>query len=360
MKCAEKTETQPVAPGAGGAKPVAPDRPGLRAWNRGGICLLILILAVASQFLSSSHLALLTTVTIYAFAGMGLNLLTGNAGLISIAHAAFMGVGAFSAAFLTQNLGVPALISILLAGLIAAAAGLLFGLPSLRLKGVYLVMASFSAQIILYWFFEQARWLTGGEDGRFVERPVLFGINLEAGNRYYLLVLIFAVLGGLAYSNLLRTRMGRAFAAVRENPRAAEIMGVNLFQTKLTAFAVSTFYAGVAGALMAWYLEFVAIQAFTLFVSVQLLALVIIGGLGTLAGAILGAIFIVLVPEALDSFARAMDWEPGRMASIRQGVFGLLVVTFLLYEPRGMARSWRRFTTFAFLRADSALRRQRR
>ncbi len=312
----------------------------------------VLALAVASQFLTSTQLALLTMITIYALSGMGLNLLTGNTGLISIAHAAFMGVGAFSAAYLNQNLGVPALVSIFLAGLIAAAAGLLFGLPSLRLKGVYLVMASFSAQIILYWFFEQARWLTGGEDGRFVARPVFLGIDLQAGNRYYLLVLLFAVAGAIAYTNILRTRAGRAFAAVRENPRAAEIMGINLFRTKLAAFAVSTFYAGVAGALLAWYLEFVAIQAFHLFVSVQLLALVIIGGLGTLSGAILGAVFIVMIPETLDSLARGFGLEAGQMAPVRQGIFGLLIVLFLLYEPRGMAHIWRRFTGYISLKTN--------
>lgn len=340
------------------AASIPPENRIVRTWNRGGIAVLIAVLAIASQFLSGSQLALLTMITIYAFSGMGLNLLTGNAGLISIAHAAFMGVGAFSAAFLTHNLGVPALPSIILAGFIAGTVGLLFGLPSLRLTGVYLVMASFSAQIILYWFFEQARWLTGGEDGRFVERPVVLGMDLHSGDRYYLLVLAFAVLGGIAYSNILRTRAGRAFAAVRENPRAAEIMGINLFRTKLAAFAVSTFYAGVAGALMAWYLEFVAIQAFNLFVSIQLLALVIIGGLGTLSGAILGAVFIVIVPEVLDGLASRFGLDAGQMAPIRQGIFGLLVVVFLLYEPFGLARSWRRLTRFAFLKMDGLVRKR--
>lgn len=315
--------------------------------QRGGMIVLVITLAIVSQFLSSYQLALLTVITIYAFSAMGLNLLTGNTGLISIAHAAFMGVGAFSAVYLNQNLGVPALVSVFLAGIIAALAGLLFGLPSLRLKGVYLVMASFSAQIILYWIFEQSRWLTGGEDGRFVGRPTMIGINLQDGKVYYLLVLAFAVAGAVAYSNVLRSRAGRAFAAVRENPRAAEIMGINLFRTKLSAFAFATFYAGVAGALMAWYLEFVAIQAFNLFISIQLLALVIIGGLGTLAGAILGAVFIVLVPEVLDAIVLQLGFDAGQMAPARLGVFGLLVVVFLLYEPHGLARSWRRLTAFA-------------
>lgn len=325
-------------------------------YDRWAAVALVLVLAISSQFLSGSHLALLTMITIYALAGMGLNLLTGNAGMISISHAAFMGVGAFSAAFLTQNLGVPALLSIFLAGGITALVGLLFGLPCLRLKGVYLVMASFSAQILLYWFFEQARWLTGGEDGRFVERPFFFGIHFQGGDRYFLLVLLFAVIGAVAYSNILRTRMGRAFAAVRENPRAAEIMGIDLFRTKLAAFAVSTFYAGVAGALMAWYMEFVAIQAFSLFISIQLLALVIIGGLGTLAGAALGAIFIVLIPEILDGLALHLGLETGQMAPVRQGIFGLLVVAFLLYEPHGMARSWKRLMNFVYLNLDRIFR----
>lgn len=314
---------------------------GTRIERVGGVAF-IAALALTSQFLGAYHLALLTQITIFALAAMGLNLLLGNTGMISIAHAAFMGVGAFSSAYLIQNVGLPALPSILLAGLITSVVGMVFGLPSLRLKGVYLAMASFAAQIILYWAFEQSRWLTGGQDGRFAERPVVLGIDFMDSHRFYLLALGVAVLGAVANLNVLRSRMGRAFAAVRDRSLAAEMMGVNVFRTKMASFGLATFYAGVAGALFGQYLEFVAIQAFSLTVSIQFLALVIIGGLGSLAGSVLGAAFIVLVPEILDALVLAISHNTAEMAPIRLGVFGLIVVVFLLFEPQGLARAWSR------------------
>jgi branched-chain amino acid transport system permease protein len=314
--------------------------------ERIGAVLLLFALAIGSQFLSSYHLSLLTTVTIFALAAMGLNLLTGNAGLISIAHAAFMGVGAFSAAFFVEDLGAPLLMAFLFAGILAALVGLLFGLPSLRLTGVYLVMASFAAQMILFWFFEQARWLTKGPDGRPVSTAAIGGFQFDNAAHYYLLVLVVTVVGAVVYLNILRSGLGRSLDAVRQHPIAAQLMGINLVRTKLVAFAAGHFYAGVAGALYGWHLQFVATEAFNLMRSIELLVIVIIGGLGTLAGAVLGATFIVLMPEALDAVGRRLWDDPAVMAPIRLGMFGLLVVIFLLYEPRGLARAWRRMIVF--------------
>ncbi|MBM4331675.1 MAG: branched-chain amino acid ABC transporter permease [Deltaproteobacteria bacterium] len=307
-----------------------------------GALALVGALAVVSQFLNPYHLTLLTQITIFSLAAMGLNLLVGNTGLISVAHAAFMGVGAFSSAYLIQNVGMPALPAILLSGLITAATGLLFGLPSLRLKGVYLAMASFAAQIILYWVFEESRWLTGGQDGRFANRPVILGLNFHSSHHFYLLVLFLTVLGAIANLNILRSRLGRALAAVRDHPVAAEMMGINVFRTKIAAFGLATFYAGVAGALFGQYLEFVAIQAFNLGVSIQLLALVIIGGLGRVSGSILGAMFIIIIPEWLDTIVSLISDSAGDLAPTRLGVFGLIIVVFLIYEPHGLARTWQR------------------
>lgn len=339
--------TPPTAPDKPGATPdPEPNRGGrpllATPLERYGALALIAALAVGSQFLSSYHLSLLTTATILALAAMGLNLLTGNTGLISIAHAAFMGVGAFTAAYFVQDLGWPLMASLMMAGLFAALAGLLFGLPSLRLTGVYLVMASFAAQMILLWFFEQARWLTKGPDGRPVDTASIAGIDLGDAGHYYLLVLAFTVAGAAIYLNILRSGLGRALGAVREHPVAAQLMGVNLIRTKLAAFATGHFYAGIAGALYGWHLQFVATEAFNLMRSIELLVVVIIGGLGTLAGAVLGAAFIVLVPEILDAVGRRLVDDPAVMAPVRLGMFGILVVVFLLYEPRGLARAWRR------------------
>lgn len=318
--------------------------------ERIGAILLIVAVAVISQFLSDYLLTLLTTITIFALVGMGLNLLMGNTGLISIAHAAFMGVGAFSCAYLIHDVGLPVLVSIILAGLVTSMVGMFFGLPSLRLKGVYLAMASFAAQIILYWYFEVSRWLTGGQDGRFVDRPTIFGISFFDSHHYYLFVLAFTVLGAVVNLNILRSRLGRAFSAVRDRAIAAELMGINVFRTKMAAFGLSTFYAGIAGALFGFYLEFVAIQAFTLFVSVQLLVLVIVGGLGKVSGSILGAAFVVILPELLDTIVLMITSGAGEMAPIRMGAFGLIVVVFLIYEPHGLALSWRRAVEWGLAR----------
>ncbi len=319
-----------------------------------GAFVLVICVAALSQFLSPYPLALLTQITIFALSAMGLNLLLGNIGLISIAHAAFMGLGAFTSAYLIQNLRIPALLAVILAGCVTSVVGMFFGLPSLRLKGVYLAMSSFAAQYILYWAFEQSRWLTGGQDGRFAERPVVCGVSFFENERFYLLVLAVTVVGAVANLNILRSRLGRAFAAVRDRPLAAEMMGVNVFRTKTISFGLATFYAGVAGALFGQYLEFVAIQAFNLTVSIQLLALVIIGGLGSVAGSILGAAFIVLVPELLDTVMLAIAHETGEMAPFRLGVFGLIVVVFLLYEPQGLARTWGRLVRSVSTRVENA------
>lgn len=310
--------------------------------ERYGSVVLIIALAVGSQFLSSYHISLLTTITIFSLAAMGLNLLSGNAGLISIAHAAFMGVGAFTAAWFVVDLGVPLLAALILAGIITAGVGLLFGLPSLRLTGVYLILATFAAQIILYWFFEQALWLTKSPDGRPVGIVSIAGFYFDNPGHYFLLVLAFTIVGAIVYLNILRSGLGRSMEAIRDRPVVAQLMGINLRKTKLTAFAAGHFYAGLAGALYGWHLQFVATEAFNLMRSIEMLVLIIIGGLGSLAGAVLGAGFIVLVPEVLDLLGERFFDDASIMAPVRLGVFGLLVVIFLIYEPRGLARSWRK------------------
>lgn len=314
--------------------------------ERYGAVGLILALALGSMLISSYQLSLLTTITIFAFSAMGLNLLSGNAGLISIAHAAFMGLGAFTAAWFAIDLGIPILIAIILAGIVSAIVGLLFGIPSLRLSGLYLILATFAAQIILYWFFEQALWLTKSPDGRFVGIPEMMGFEFDDPWHYYLLVLVFTIAGAVVYLNILRSGLGRSMEVIKERPVVSQMMGVNLQQTKLIAFTIGHFYAGVAGALYGWHLQFVATEAFDLMGSIELLVMIIIGGLGSLAGAVLGATFIVVVPELLDMIGRRLVDDMGFMAPIRMFIYGLLVVIFLIYEPHGLARTWRRLVRF--------------
>ena len=314
--------------------------------DRFGAVALIVLLAVGSMMISSYHLSILTTITIFALSVMGLNLLSGNAGLISIAHAAFMGLGAFSAAWFAIDLGIPILLAILMAGIVSAGVGLLFGVPSLRLSGLYLILATFAAQVILYWFFEQAQWLTKGHDGRFVGALTIGGFSFDNPWHYYLFVLSFTVAGAVVYLNILRSGLGRSLEIIKERPIVSQIMGVNLQNTKLIAFIIGHFYAGIAGALYGWHLQFVATEAFDLMRSIELLVMIIIGGLGSLSGAVLGAAFIVMVPEILDIFGQRLFDDMSVIAPLRLFIFGLLVVIFLIYEPRGLARTWRRIVHY--------------
>jgi len=311
-----------------------------------GSWVLILALAAGSMFLSGYHLSVLTTITIFALSAMGLNLLSGNAGLISIAHAAFMGLGAFTATWFAIDLGIPVLVAIILAGLVSAGAGLLFGIPSLRLSGIYLILATFAAQVILYWFFQQALWLTKSPDGRFAGILSIAGFEFADPWHFYLLVLIFTIAGAIVYLNILRSGLGRSMEVIKERPIVSQIMGVNLSRTKLIAFTIGHFYAGVAGALYGWHLQFVATEAFDLMRSIELLVMIIIGGLGSLSGAVLGAGFIILVPELLDIIGQRLVDDMALMAPVRMLIFGLLVVIFLIYEPRGLARTWRRLVHY--------------
>jgi branched-chain amino acid transport system permease protein len=233
-----------------------------------------------------------------------------------------------------------------LAGVVSAAVGLLFGIPSLRLSGLYLILATFAAQVILYWFFEQAMWLTKGHDGRFVGALTMGGFTFNNAWHYYLLVLSFTVVGAVVYLNILRTGLGRSFEVIKERPIISQMMGIKLERTKLIAFVIGHFYAGIAGALYGWHLQFVATEAFDLMRSIELLVMIIIGGLGSLSGAVLGAAFIVLIPEILDFFGQRIFDDMGIMAPLRMFIFGLLVVIFLIYEPRGLARTWRRIVRY--------------
>ena len=314
--------------------------------DRIGAIGLIIVLIIGSMLISSYHLSILTTITIFSLSVMGLNLLSGNAGLISIAHAAFMGLGVFTAAWFAIDLGVPVLIAIVLAGIISALIGLLFGIPSLRLSGLYLILATFAAQVILYWFFEQALWLTKGHDGRFVGALSIGVFSFDNPWYYYLFVLTFTVAGAVIYLNILRSGLGRSLEVIKDRPIVAQMMGVNLKNTKLIAFVIGHFYAGVAGALYGWHLQFVATEAFDLMRSIELLVMIIIGGLGSLAGAVLGATFIVVIPEILDLAGQRFFDDMAVMAPLRMFIFGLLVVIFLIYEPKGLARTWRRLIRY--------------
>jgi branched-chain amino acid transport system permease protein len=308
-------------------------------------CLGLFVLALlAAPLLAGPYLlSVLNLICIGVIGAVSLNLLTGVCGQISLGHGAFMGVGAYGAAICTLQ-GLPFPLALLAGGAAASLAGMVFGVPSLRLKGIYLAIATLAAQLILEYVFLHAGGLTGGSNGLLLDPPRIFGVVCNTDARMFYLLLACAALSLLAVSNLLRTRHGRAFVAIRDFHLSAEIAGVNLFAYKLMAFGVSAFLAGVAGGLWAHYTQFVSPEQFGISQSISCLAMIIIGGLGSVLGSVFGAVFLTLLPEALNLLAGALSaWFPdisAQLVALREGVFGLTLVLFLIFEPEGLAHRW--------------------
>src|SRR5438105_65201 len=251
-------------------------------------CVGVAILLATPLWASDYVLSQLILIGIYGIAALGLNVLVGFTGQISLGHSAFFGFGAFASAWLGTAHGVPPLISIPIAGVATTVLGMIFGIPAARLKGLYLAIATLAAQFILEDFFARADWFTGGSSGAPAERASLFGIALEGDRSYFYLVLFWFVLSYVGVANLMRTRDGRALIAVRDHYLSAEVMGINLTRYRILSFGISSFFAGIGGALYAHYLGFVSSEAFTILLSIQFLAMIIIGGLGSVAGSVLG------------------------------------------------------------------------
>lgn len=277
----------------------------------------------------------------------GLNIMMGYTGLLSLGHAAFLGVGAYTVALAQLHLGLPFWLAIPLAGVSAAIVGVGFGLPSLRIRGLYLVIATLAAQFILNFVFVHWQSVTNGDVGLTVQPASVFGYPLNTETRVYYLILAVTVFMTVFGMNVINSRVGRAFVAIRERDLTAQVLGVEIVSYKLFAFALGSFYAGIAGGLLAYFNRFVNPEQFGLLLSVFFLSAVIVGGMGSMLGAVLGAVFMTLLPEALREGALAVGATIGfDMASIlvplRETVFGLLIVCFLILEPRGLAQLWKR------------------
>ncbi|MDH3258367.1 MAG: branched-chain amino acid ABC transporter permease [Deltaproteobacteria bacterium] len=305
-----------------------------------------LLFMLALPFLVSNYqLSLMTQILIAVIGAVGLNILTGFTGQISLGHGAFIGIGAYTSGILTVKLGMPFWIALPCGGLMAAFIGMFVGIPSLRLKGLYLAIATLASQFILEWIFLRWEPVTGGSYGLILERPKIGSFIFEADKYYYFVVFAITLLLVLFATNLVRTRTGRAFMAVRDHYISAEIMGIDIFKYKLLAFGISSFYAGVAGSLMGHYLMFISSEQFTIGVSIKYLAMIIIGGLGSIIGSIYGAVFMVLLPEVLTLITSNLSWVYPNISnfilSIQDGVFGVIIVMFLIFEPDGIAHRWR-------------------
>jgi branched-chain amino acid transport system permease protein len=309
----------------------------------------IVVLALLPAVLDSHMMSLVNLMTLATIGAIGLNILVGYTGQVSLGQGAFMMVGSYTAALLTLRLGAPFWLGVPAGGVVAAIVGTFFGIPSLRIKGLYLAIATLAGQFIIEWTINHSTWISGGVQSTiYVPTPSFFGIELNSEGRRYYMLLPVAIIAYVAALNMVRTRLGRAFIAVRDRDVAAEIIGVDIFRYKLLAFAVSSFYAGVAGALWTYYLKIANYEHFTLAVSVQYLAMIIIGGLGSVLGSVFGAVFITLLPIVLvyvvEGSAALFGFQYAAiadfLANLRLIIFGGLIILFLAIEPEGLYRMW--------------------
>ena len=313
-----------------------------------GIALILLVAWVALPLLASDYFlrALMTPFLILSLAAIGLNLLLGYCGQISLGTGAFMAVGAYAAYNLSVRLpGLPLVLDILLAGGVAALVGIVFGIPSLRIKGLYLAVATLAAQFFVDWLVSRVAWITNDTPSGSVAAPplVVFGWTIDRDVERYLFCLGFACVFAWLAKNLVRSRIGRSWMALRDMDIAAEIIGIRPTAAKLSAFAVSSFIAGIAGALWAFvHLGAWEPLAFGIQMSFSLLFMCIIGGLGSILGAFLGAAFIMLTPIFLSQAPRlvGLSLSIDTVAHLEAMIFGGLIIVFLIVEPHGLARLW--------------------
>lgn len=300
--------------------------------------LLVFLFSVPS-WASSSLLTLATIIAINVVSAHGLNILTGNCGLVSLGHSGFMMVGGYVMAIICNKLGIPFLAAVPIAGLAAGCVGILFGLPSLRIKGFYLIMATVSAYFIIHWLVLQFRGLTGGTEGLQVPPAEIFGFSISDKSVYFYVVLVLAVLATVVAKNILRTRSGRAFVAIRDNDLAAEVMGVNLFSYKLQAFFVGCVFAGIAGALSVQYYGYANVEQFPFFDSVWLLGMLIIGGMGSVSGVIYGVIALKLLQQLATRIGPSLADLLNPQAAVGLSLIlpSVAIILFLIFAPRGIA-----------------------
>jgi branched-chain amino acid transport system permease protein len=314
----------------------------------------------------------ISMVFIYGLCGLSLMVLAGYTGLVSLGHAAFLGIGAYAHVYFVQDLGLPWVVAVALAAALSAASGVLVGLPALRMTGVYLTIATLAFALIIQEAFSRWEHVTHGLKGRPVDKPVIFGVSFASDAAFYFLCLAILIAGLWLTANILRAPTGRAWVAIRDSEIAAQSMGVHLARYKTMAFAYSAALMGAAGALFAHKIGFLAPDIFSVLLSIQFLLMVVVGGLGSLHGALYGAVFVAMLPVLISEVRdHAPQWaghlsgllgkdaaaavyltverfvkQPG----LEPGIFGLILVLFILFEPLGIYGRWRKiqllFSTF--------------
>jgi branched-chain amino acid transport system permease protein len=334
-----------------------------RRWY-GGLLAAVILLPLAVP----SYLVDVSLVFIYGLCGLSLMVLAGYTGLVSLGHAAFLGIGAYAHVFFLQDLGLPWVVSVALAAAISAAAGVLVGLPALRMTGVYLTIATLAFALIIQEVFTRWDRVTHGLKGRPVDKPVIFGVSFASDVAFYFLCVTVLIAGLWLTANVLRAPTGRAWVAIRDSEIAAQSMGVHLARYKTMAFAYSAGLMGAAGALFAHKIGYLAPDIFSVLLSIQFLLMVVVGGLGSLHGALYGAMFVAILPVLIsEARDRVPQWAGQAVAllghdagavvylgldrfvkqpGLEPGIFGLILVLFILFEPLGIYGRWRKVQVF--------------
>lgn len=307
--------------------------------------LLAATLLASPLWLDDFYLGELSLVFIYAIAGIGLMLLTGYTGLVSLGHAAFLAIGAYTHAYLLAR-GVPFLVSLPIATLFSALIGGLVGIPALRMTGIYLAVATLAFAIIVEQILTHWVSVTGGFRGMAVELPAIGSLPLDSRINFYYLCLGILLICLLLALNLLRGPTGRAMTAIRDSEVSAQSMGIHLAWTKTLAFALSAGFTGLAGGLLAHKIGYLAPDSFTLLISIQLLLMVVVGGLGSMHGVIYGAIFIGLLPQAIALLKDVLPTGVAQIPGLEPGIFGLILVLVLIYEPLGIYGRWLKIRSY--------------
>ncbi len=321
---------------------VLTDSSAVKAWSA-----VLIALLIASPWLLSNYLLSHLTLILFTLVGaLGLNILTGFAGLISLGHVGFLMLGGYSYGIVATQLGLPAELALLASAIVPAFFGIIVGVPSLRLHGLYLAITTLAFSYIVSAALLAGGDFTGGGRGLIVMRPNIFGFDLSSDEAFYWFCLVVATFALFVTLNLRRSYVGRAFVALRDDDIAARTMGVNLVRFKLLAFLISAAFTGVAGALMAMYLSFISVESFPFLLSIEALAIIIVGGLGSVLGTVLGTIFIVTLPDLFNALMGLLgdhlrDLMTTSAHEVKAVLYGLAIIGFLRFDPRGLLGIWR-------------------
>jgi branched-chain amino acid transport system permease protein len=320
--------------------------------ERAALAAFVLALVAFPLIASPFQLDLAAQVFLASIGALSLMLLTGYAGQISLGHAGLLAAGAFTAGILFKEAEAPVWVTLPAAALVGAVLGIIFGLPSLRLRGLYLAVSTLALHFIVVYAGGEYETKRGYSTGIVLDPPTIGGVAISDGRAWYFLLLAAAAATLLLCLNLLRSRTGRAWRAIHSNETVAEALGIPIASYKLLAFVISSSITAVAGALFAYYRGFVSVEAFSLFLSIQYVAMIIVGGMGSLLGAVLGAVFVTLFPYLIEAAMRTLPGAEriaGDIFSVNYAAFGAVMILFLVVEPLGLVGVWRRVQTYFLL-----------